>query len=299
MIIIDYSGCAIAAILAFSEDLKREESHIENLIRHVIISTIKTYKKKFSAEYGNEIVIACDSNHYWRKDVFPHYKAGRKKAREESDIPWSLIFKYMEDVKKDLTEHFPYKVMTVYGAEADDIIAVLVQDVATNKNTESQLNTGDPEKTLIISSDKDAKQLLTHKNIRQWIPREKKYAQLEESSKQFLRKLILTGDKGDGVANVFSPADSFVTGIRQKPATEKKMLPMLEAKNMLDAAPDDFTKQRIIENTRMISFSAIPKKLREEISLAYEQKPTGNKMSIMKYLMSKDMKQMLDDLEDF
>jgi hypothetical protein len=77
------------------------------------------------------------------------------------------------------------------------------------------------------------------------------------------------------------------------------MLPMLEAKNMLDAAPDDFTKQRIIENTRMISFSAIPKKLREEISLAYEQKPNGNKMSIMKYLMSKDMKQMLDDLEDF
>lgn len=298
MIIVDYSGCAIAAILGFSEDLQRDEAHIENLIRHVVISTIKGYKKKFYQEYGNEVVIACDSNHYWRKDVFPHYKAGRKKAREESDIPWSLIFKYMEAVKQDLLENFPYKVMTVHGAEADDIIGVLVQDIAT-RSDDSQLDIGEPKKTLIISGDKDAKQLLTHKNIRQWIPREKKYAQLEESSKLFLRRLILTGDKGDGVANVFSPADSFVTGIRQKPATEKKMLPMLEAKNMLDAAPDDFTRQRIIENTRMISFNAIPKSLRSNIIDAYEVQPKGNRMSIMKYLASKDMKLMLADLEDF
>lgn len=298
MIIVDYSGCAIAAILGFSEDLQRDEAHIENLIRHVVISTIKGYKKKFYQEYGNEVVIACDSNHYWRKDVFPHYKAGRKKAREESDIPWSLIFKYMEAVKQDLLENFPYKVMTVHGAEADDIIGVLVQDIAT-RSDDSQLDIGEPKKTLIISGDKDAKQLLTHKNIRQWIPREKKYAQLEESSKLFLRRLILTGDKGDGVANVFSPADSFVTGIRQKPATEKKMLPILEAKNMLDAAPDDFTRQRIIENTRMISFNAIPKSLRSNIIDAYEVQPKGNRMSIMKYLASKDMKLMLADLEDF
>lgn len=298
MIIVDYSGCAIAAILAFSEDLQRDEAHIENLIRHVVISTIKGYKKKFHQEYGNEVVIACDSNHYWRKDVFPHYKAGRKKAREESDIPWNLIFKYMEAVKQDLMEHFPYKVITVHGAEADDIIGVLVQDIATQPE-QSTLDIGEPKKTLIISGDKDAKQLLTHKNIRQWIPREKKYAQLEESSKLFLRRLILTGDKGDGVANVFSPADSFVTGIRQKPATEKKMLPMLEAKNMLDAAPDDFTRQRIIENTRMISFNAIPKSLRSNIIDAYEVQPKGNRMSIMKYLAAKDMKLMLADLEDF
>ena len=297
MIVIDYSCMSIAAITAFGEDLKRGEDHVSNLIRHVIITTIKNYKKQFSKEFGNEIIIACDSAPYWRKNVFEYYKYKRKKNRENSDIPWDLIFKYMEETKQALIEHFPWKVIAVPGAEADDILAVVAQNIAVQNGSGSLDDS--PEKTVLVTKDKDSKQLLTHPNIRQWSPYEKSFVKLEMSSKMFLRRLILTGDSGDGIPNVFSPIDTFYKEIRQKAATEKKMLPMLEAENMLDAAPDDFTRNRIIENTRLISFNAIPKNIRDKIIESYEVKPKGNKMSVLKYLASKDMKLLINDIEEF
>ena len=300
MIVIDYSGVAIAAITGFKEDLHRDEAHVENLIRHVILSTIKNYKKKFKREFGSEVVIAVDVGPYWRKGIFEHYKAGRKKAKDDSDIPWDLVFKHMYATLEDIKLHFPWKVIAVNGAEADDVMAIMANTVAYNNQTKDLLDTGDePEKTVIISSDKDLCQLMTHPNIRVWSPYKESFTKLEHSPVMFLRRLILTGDRGDGIPNVFSPADSFVTGIRQKPATEKKMLPILEAKSMLDAAPDDTIKQRIAENARLISFAFIPSDLKRAIIEAYDVKPKGNQMTILKYLASKSMKQMLDDVDQF
>lgn len=298
MICIDYSGVAIAAITGFKEDLQRDEGHIEDLIRHVVISTILSHKKKFHKEYGSEVVIAVDSAPYWRKEIFPHYKFGRKKSKEQSDIPWKLIYKYMDAVLQDIREYFPWKVIAVARAEADDVMAVMAQDIAsrTHQNTLDS----DPAKTLIISSDKDLKQLLTHPNIRLWSPYTQTYAKLEESPKMFLRRLILTGDAGDGVPNVFSPDDSFVFGIRQKPATEKKMQPMLAASSMLDGTDDQILKDRIIMNSRLISFNLMPKDVRHSIIDAYDTAEVkGNKMSILKYFASKGMNRMLPDVDQF
>lgn len=300
MIVIDYSGVAIAAITGFKEDLKRDEAHVENLIRHVILSTIKNYKKKFKKEFGPEVVIAVDVGPYWRKEVFEHYKFKRKKEREVSDVPWDLIHKYMRLVLDEIREHFPWKVIAIKGAEADDVIAIMANTIAFNKTSTDLLDVGnDPEKTVIISSDKDLCQLMTHPNIRVWSPYKESFVKLDTTPAMFLRRLILTGDSGDSVANVFSPADTFVFGVRQKPATEKKMLPMLEAKNMIDAAPDETVRQRIKENARLISFAFIPNDLKQAIIEAYDVKPKGNQMTILKYLASKGMKQMLDDVDQF
>lgn len=296
MIGIDYSGVAIAAITAFREDLTRDEKHIENLVRHVILTSLKGYKKKFHREYG-EMIIACDSAPYWRKKYFPHYKFKRAKAKEESDIPWDIVHKYMDLTLQELRVHFPYKVISVPGAEADDILGVMAQHMSLE--SESLIDDGTPTKTVIVSKDKDMGQLLSHPNIQQWNPYLRNFVKLEESAKMYLRRLILTGDVGDGVCNVFSPNDSFFTGTRQKPATEKKMLPMLEAANMLDAAPDEFVKKRIMENTRMIALSMIPSDIRENIISAFNVKPVGNRMSIYQYLISKDMKLLMEDIEDF
>lgn len=300
MIVIDYSGVAIAAITGFKEDLKRDEAHVENLIRHVILSTIKNYKKKFKRDFGSEVVIAVDVGPYWRKGIFEHYKAGRKKAKDDSDIPWDLIFNHMYATLEDIKLHFPWKVIAVKGAEADDVMAIMANTVAYNNQTKDLLDTGnDPEKTVIISSDKDLCQLMIHPNIRVWSPYKESFTNLEQSPAMFLRRLILTGDRGDGIPNCFSPSDSFVTGIRQKAATEKKMLPILEAKSMLAAAPNESVRQRIKENARLISFSFIPSDLKQAIIEAYQVKPKGNQMTILKYLASKSMKQMLDDVDQF
>ena len=296
MIVVDYSGTAIAAIMQFQEDLKRGDD-VENIIRHVIINTIKMYKRQFKREFGNEIIIACDGRNYWRKDIFEYYKYRRKKDREKSDVPWELIHESMEMVKQDLINHFPYKVIQVNAAEADDVMAVMCMHIAP-ANKQSIGLYEDPEPVLLITSDKDMKQLWSE-HVKIYLPRDKKFAKLEDSKKMFLRKLILTGDAGDGVPNVFSPNDSFFTGIRQKPATQKKMLPFLEAKNMTDATDDPLIKQRIIENARLISFSFIPDRVEQDIIAAYNVPPKGNKMTIFDYLARKGMKQMMNDIDDF
>lgn len=297
MIVIDYSGTAIANIMQFQEDLKAGND-LENLIRHVILSTIKSYKKRFKGEYGNDIVIACDASENWRKEVFPHYKHKRKKAREESDIPWSEVFRYMDLVREELKEFFPYKVIQKNRAEADDIMAVMAIDIAATKPRGPGLF-DDPEPTLIISSDKDMSQLLAHDHVRQYLPRDKKFVKLEDSPRMFLRKLILTGDSGDGIPNVFSPNDAFVTGTRQSPATAKKMAPMLEAKNMADAAPNETVKARVLENAKLIAFSFIPEDVKQMIIEAYHVPVENNKMTVLKYLMEKDMKNLIKDVDEF
>ena len=53
------------------------------------------YKSKFGKKYG-DIIICCDDKNYWRKQTFPHYKANRKKFREESDYDWNLIFESLK-----------------------------------------------------------------------------------------------------------------------------------------------------------------------------------------------------------
>ena len=76
MIIVDYSGIAIAAI--FSQD--RPEEIQEGLIRHMILNSIRRYNTKFRNEYG-QMIIACDSTS-WLKEKFSNYKAKRKTSRD-------------------------------------------------------------------------------------------------------------------------------------------------------------------------------------------------------------------------
>ena len=72
MIIVDYNAIAIAGVITQKMQID------EHLIRHMILNTIRMYNKKFRKEYG-QMVIACDHSS-WRREVFPQYKASRKKA---------------------------------------------------------------------------------------------------------------------------------------------------------------------------------------------------------------------------
>ena len=104
----------------------RNDVDIEvDLLRHMVVNSIRGHKHKFGREYG-EIVIACDSKKYWRKQYFPYYKANRKKAREASGFNWPLIFDTINILKEELRAFFPYRIIEVEGAEADDVIATLV-----------------------------------------------------------------------------------------------------------------------------------------------------------------------------
>lgn len=122
------------------------------LIKHMILNSIRSYLVKYGNKYG-KLVICCDSRNSWRRDVFPHYKHGRKKNRDESSIDWEAIHSIISEMKEVLKENFPYPLVEVYGAEADDVIAVLAKHYHKD------------EQILIISNDHDFLQLLKYDNV--------------------------------------------------------------------------------------------------------------------------------------
>ena len=298
MILIDYSQVALATILTFQRELRGTEDEVKNLIRHVTLSTIKSYKKKYGKEFG-QVVIACDGRKYWRKEIFEHYKAGRKKARDASDLDWKLIFDTLSEMRDDLVKFFPYKVIHVDRAEADDVIATMTKWLQSNELVQQGL-VEDAQKILILSSDKDFKQLqLLEGEVKQWSPMQKKYVTASKSEiKTWMIEHVAKGDSGDGVPNVLSADDVFVKGERQKVMSAKRLEEFLEKGK--DACRTDTERRNWDRNEKLVLFEYIPEDIQNEIVQTYlNSKPNTDRMAIMNYLMEKRCRLLLDDLQDF
>lgn len=290
MILIDYSQVALANLLSFKHELKGDDDSIKNLIRHTVLSTIKSYKKKYGKEFG-DVVICADGRKYWRRDVFAPYKASRKKSRDASDLNWQLIFDTLSEIRDDLRDHFPYKVMWFERTEADDIIGVLAEEY-------SQFGRCEP--IMIISSDKDFKQLQANDNVQQWSPMQKKKVSIRPSELHaFTTEHIVKGDAGDGIPNILSDDDVFIQeGVRQTPVTKRRLQEFIEYGK--DACRDERERRNWDRNAQLVLFSKIPEDIRKEILNEYElNKPMGDKMSIMNYLIEHRCRLLLDELEDF
>lgn len=298
MILIDYSHTYHTIAHANKDVILRKEMPLDELFRKSILTSIKHKIKKFQGEYGKNVVIAYDGNAIWRKDIFPTYKGNRKKIREESELPWKEIKEAANTILTDIQNYFPYRVIGHDKAEADDVMSCVADIVAANPIKVGLEEM--PEPLIGITGDKDMKQMLKYDNVRLYSSRFDKFLTLDGmSSKEFLRRLILTGDSGDFVPNVFSPENSLADGIRQKPCTETKMKPFLEAVNMMDACYDDVVRERVIMNTRLISFGAIPKYIRDSVSDQYYTKPIGTKMMMFNYLNEHDCQMLLNDIHNF
>jgi hypothetical protein len=282
MIIFDYNQVAISNLM---EQIGSSKTQVEEgLVRHMILNTIRTYVKKFKDSYGPEVVIACDNKNYWRRDIFPHYKASRKKTREASGHDWNSIFECLNKVRDELRDHSPYKVITVDTCEADDIIATLVEKYSNN------------EKVMILSSDKDFAQLQKFSNVEQYSPILKKYIKEPLPAAQ-LKQLIIRGDKGDGIPNILSADDVFVAGGRQKPITETKII------SWMNQAPKEFCNEEMyrnyIRNETLIDLTKIPQNLQDEILHKYEDTKSKTKQDFMNYMIANRLKNLLEVLDDF
>ena len=297
MILVDYSQVALSGILAFQRELKGNETEVKNLIRHVTLSTLKSYKKKYGKEYG-ELVVCCDGRKYWRREFFENYKAGRKKAREKSDLDWGLIFDTLNEMRRDIAEHFPYRVIHVDRAEADDIIAILTKWAQENDLVMDGLFE-EPQKILILSSDGDFKQLHQIGNVKQWSPMQKKY--VVGTKQEIIEKKIehiVKGDAGDGVPNILSKDDVFVTGERQKPMSAKRLQEFFE--NGFIACKNDEERRNWHRNATLVDFEFIPEDVKNTIIESYiNNKPKGDHMSVMNYLIANRCRLLLDEIEEF
>lgn len=297
MIILDYSQVALSNVFQFQADLKKNNNNPEavNIIRHAILTGIKFYKKKYGAEYG-DMVIACDGKKYWRKDIFPYYKAGRKATRDKSDMDWTLVFDTMSTIRDEIAEHFPYKVVHIERAEADDVIAMLCKWTQMNGRVDRGMFE-EKQKVMIVSSDGDFKQLHKYDNVEQWSPIQKKKVVCEDPIAYLAEHIAKAGD--DGIPNVLSPDDVFVTeGVRQSKMTAGKLERFVTLGR--DACENDEQRRNWDRNNRLINLDAIPEDLQEQIIDTYTTgKSKGDKMSIYNYLVKNRCRLLLDEIEEF
>jgi len=282
MILVDFNQVAISNLM---EQIGSSKTPVdESLVRHMILNTIRTYVKKFKAEFGPNIIIACDNKKYWRREIFPYYKANRKKSRESSGHDWNSIFECLNKIRDELREYSPYKVIEVDTAEADDIIAVLAM-----RNSAT-------EKIMILSSDKDFAQLQKFPNVEQYSPILKKFIKEPLPSAQ-LKQLVIRGDKSDGIPNILSKDDVFIEGVRQKPITEAKII------NWMNQKPEEFCTEEMLRNYNrneiLIDLTRIPENLKQNIIDTYESSKGHTRQEFMNYMVANRLKNLIEVIDEF
>ena len=274
--LVDFSQIVIGSFMMAS---KFSDADIDT-VRPAVLNTLRIYRTKFVSEFG-ELILCCDDRKTWRKEIFPNYKASRKKTRAATSIDWDNLYECLNVLKEELTEWFPYKLGQVEKAEADDIIAILV----------GLLN----ERTLILSSDKDFVQLHGF-NVRQYSPMQKKF--VEGDAKWNLHEKIIKGDVGDGVPNIMSDDNVFVDeGRRQKPITKKKV----DAWYELD--PDMYCSSEMLRNynrnKQLVDLGEVPESIRINITKQFESVAVGDRKRLLTYFINHRLKNLTESLSEF
>jgi len=283
MIIMDFSQVMLSNIMVQLGNHTNAEIE-ESMCRHMVLNSIRSYKTKFGEEYG-ELVIACDNKNYWRRQLFPYYKANRKKNQEASEINWKAIFECLNKIRSELKEVFPFRVIDIESAEADDIIGALCREFG-NTN----------QKILILSGDKDFIQLQRYINVKQYDPVRKKYIS-HENPDRFLREHIIKGDAGDGIPNFLSPDNSFVVGQRQKPITSKKL------SEWCNQEPERFCTELMLRNYKrneqLIDLDKIPANINEQVLESFKNQEGKKPNNLMEYFMANRLKNLMENIGDF
>ena len=284
MILVDMNQISLASVMMHLNVTQRTSVDM-GMVRHMILNSLRMYRQSYFKEFG-ELVICYDSKNYWRREYFPEYKAGRRKSRETSSHDWNDIFECLNTIKSEIKDNFPYKVLEVYGAEADDIIATLCGELEYDNG-----------KTLILSGDKDFIQLHKFKNVKQYSPITKKFINGEDPT-EYLYQHILKGDSSDGIPNVLSPDNTFVDGLRQRPLSKKKISewagPLCE-----QVLPNDELKRNYQRNKKLIDLQETPKELHLECIRTYQDAPEGDRSKLLNYFIKNRLNDLMENIGDF
>jgi hypothetical protein len=281
MILIDYSQIALSNIIV-------QKLNDESMIRHMILNSIRMYNKKHRDEYG-QVVICADGMNTWRKEFFPEYKAARKKNRDDSSQDWTEIFRILHTVRDEIRDYLPYKVIHMEGVEADDIIGTLAMQTQ---------EFGQDEPVMIISSDKDFIQLQKFKNVKQWSPIQKKFV-TDKNPRTYLFNHIMRGDSGDGIPNVLSADDTFISENSQTPLRQTRIDNWLEHSDNLREHMDDEIYRNYQRNKKLIDLTDIPEDIQESIINNFNGQAKTPNMKVLNYLIKKRCNHLIEVVEEF
>ena len=278
MILVDFNQVCISNIM---QDIKNNSDIQEDLVRHMVLSSLLMYKQKFGKQYG-ELTICCDSHKSWRKEVFPFYKANRKSYRDNSDFDWKKIFNILNQIRNELKDSFPYRVIEVEGAEADDIIA----NFANNSK----------EPLLILSSDKDFIQLQKNPNVKQYSIIQKKYLNGVDPT-TYLKEHIIKGDRGDGIPNILSEDDTFVAGKRQSKIIKTRL------ESWIKMDPQEFCNDKMFRNycrnEQLVDLNKTPSDIIDKIVDIYNNYKDNGRSKLFNYFVKHKLRNLMEHLQEF
>ena len=278
MILLDANQIAISHLMVRH---KIENGINLDSVRKSIIRVIARIHRRFKSEYG-DLVLCYDDKNYWRREIFPFYKKNRKQERENSKYDWDKVFSVLNIIRDEIKDHFPYQVIQVENAEADDVIASLVQQVSLSDK---------PEPTLILSADKDFIQLHRHEFVKQFDPIRNRWI-THENPVQFLQEHIIKGDRSDGIPNILTCDDAIVTGRPQKKMSKEKIT------SLASMNPQDFTNfirlRNWKRNSQLIDLSKIPSEVVEKIIMMYNTSTHPNNISI-DYVIKNNIQDIIEE----
>lgn len=244
-------------------NVQKEEIESFAFWRFLIIKQLLNLNKLFNP---NEIVLACDTKS-WRKEIFPEYKAGRIKNQSITNL-----FKEA-DIFMDELKRFPYKLLKINRAEADDIIATLV------------FNKKEDDIIYIISNDKDFIMLTKYNKVNLYNPDKEEFIEIPftKDGKEFktigdwINYHVLYGDSSDNIPNIINDvfySSKFVEFLGNKNIIKycsgKKNeglndLQILEYKKNNIENFEDLKKEFVEKESKIINRS-FSKKLKDELN---------------------------------
>lgn len=202
MILVDFSSIVhrmIHTSVSQSNPAKVNGKFVTNdfvgLMKYYIFQELFAIKQEHSPNFG-ELVICLDksSGGYWRKDIYPAYKAQRKKSREESDIDFTEVFAEVDALIEQIKLNLPWKVIEVPKAEADDIILVLAREF----NRSEKILIHSPDKDM-IQAQRDTDNVFQYSALtKKWLVPENKHDHMEH----WIMEHVCLGDPSDNVPKV-------------------------------------------------------------------------------------------------
>ena len=289
MIIVDLNQIMISNLMVQING-KNAETLSEDLVRHMVLNSLRAHNKKFRKQYG-EMVIACDSKNVWRREVFPNYKAGRKANRAKSEHDWDAIFSILHNIKDEIKTFLPYKVIEIETAEADDIIATLI------KKTKRVIAPEHKKNVLILSGDKDFIQL-HGPNVKQYNPVLNKFVGKGEDPSIYIKEHIFKGDRSDGIPNILSDDNVFVEGRRQRPLSKKKINNWVNDVFFYTHFTEEEEKN-YNRNRKLIDLSCIPQELEDKINNEFNDVKVASRDKILGYFINKKLKTLIEVIDEF
>lgn len=176
----------------------------------------------------DQVVLACDSAHYWRRDIFPAYK-GHRELTDLKIIVKAALKKYKQQKAKLCYE--------CEGAEADDLVYGFTKYLPGNK--------------VIVSSDKDFIQLISDR-VALYCPKMNQYRRCPSDQAFELFLKCIRGDRGDNIPSAYPRVQQ--KRLQKAFQCEKALRDLFKV-----AHPEGGTvREHYLKNKMLIDLSCVP-----------------------------------------